>query len=398
MKKWLLLIILIAFTSVPAKVQAISREKENSDWYESTELLISEYLEDLNTNEWTPFLKYIEEEGIDFLEGESASEVIRRLVSGDFTFSWQSFLNDLIRVFFREFNLNLVLMAKIMVIATMCSIFKNMNNSFHNPSVGEIGYFICYSLVMILIIQSFISILSLGKTSIDNMSDFMQLLFPVLLGLLTAMGSFSSVTIMQPAIGMVIGTVGSVLTNFIFPLITLSAVVTLVNQISNRIQIKKLGKLLSNLCTWTLAFIFTIFISILAIQGALTASFDGISIRTARFAVDTFVPIVGKMFSQSLDTIVGCALLVKNAVGAAGLIIIMLICLAPVVKIFCLLFLYKLTGALLEPITDKRIVDSLNGIGNVLSILLITVVGIAMMFFMTIALMIATGNIAVMLR
>ena len=144
--------------------------------------------------------------------------------------------------------------------------------------------------------------------------------------------------------------------------------------------------------------IFTIFISVLAIQGALTASIDGISIRTAKFAVDTFVPIVGKMFSQSLDTIVGCALLVKNAVGAAGLIILVLICLAPAVKIFSLLFLYKLAGALLEPITDERIVESLNGIGNVLSILLITVLGIAIMFFMTVALLIATGNTAVMLR
>jgi len=75
-----------------------------------------------------------------------------------------------------------------------------------------------------------------------------------------------------------------------------------------------------------------------------------------------------------------------------------LLCLAPAVKIFSLLFLYKLAGALLEPITDKRITDCLGGIGNVLSILLITVLGIALMFFLTVTLMIGTGNTTVMLR
>lgn len=395
MKK-LLYVLLIAFILVPVKGHAASHE--NNNWYESTEVLIDEQLDNINTSEWSPFLKYVKEEGIALLEDESAHDVIRRLISGEFTFSLQDLLNNLIRIFFSEFNLNLGLMVKIMVISIICGIFRNMNDSFNNPSVGEIGYFVCYSLVMILIIQSFFSILSLGKTSIDNMSGFMQLLFPVLLGLLTSIGSFASASIMHPTIGMVVGTVGSVLTNLVFPLITLSAVITLINHISNRIQIKKLGKLFNNLCTWILAFIFTVFISVLAIQGALTASFDGISIRTAKFAVDTFVPIVGKMFSQSLDTIVGCALLVKNAVGAAGLIIITLICFAPAIKIFSLLFLYKLTGALLEPITDKRIVESLNEIGSVLSILLITVLGSALMFFITITLMIATGNTAVMLR
>jgi stage III sporulation protein AE len=147
-----------------------------------------------------------------------------------------------------------------------------------------------------------------------------------------------------------------------------------------------------------LSFVFTIFIGVLTIQGAMTASFDGISIRTAKFAMDTFVPIVGKMLSQSLDAVIGCSLLLKNAVGTAGLIIIGLLSMAPAVKIFTLMFLYKLSGSLLEPITDKRIADCLNGTGNVLLVLLVTVLGIALMFFLTTALMIAAGNTAVMLR
>lgn len=395
MKRWLLLLIL-GIMLFP--VQALAAPQADSGWNESIEEILTDQLDELNTNDWEPFLRYIQLEDADFLGGETIDQVIRRLITGHFSFTWQDLLNHLLRIFFHEFNLNLMLIVKITVISVICSIFKNMNDSFDNPSVGGIGYYVCYSIVMILIIQSFLSILSVGKLSVERMSAFMKILFPVLLGLLTSMGNFTSVTVLQPAVGILVAITGSVLTNFVFPLITLSAVTSLVNQISERIQVQRLGKLLNNLCIWTLTFVFTIFIGVLTIQGVLTATFDGISIRTARFAMDTFVPVVGKMFSQSLDTIIGCALLVKNAVGAAGMIIIILLCLAPAVKIFSLMFLYKLAGALLEPITDRRIIECLNGISSVLSILLITVLGIALMFFLTITLMIATGNTAVMLR
>ena len=126
------------------------------------------------------YLKYIKEEGVDVFGNESAVEIIMQLVSGQFTFSWKDCLSKLVKIFFRELTLNLVLIVKIIVIAIFCGIFKNMNDSFNNPSVGEVGYFACYSIVMILVVQSFISILTIGKTSIDKMSNFMQLLFQFL--------------------------------------------------------------------------------------------------------------------------------------------------------------------------------------------------------------------------
>ena len=67
-------------------------------------------------------------------------------------------------------------------------------------------------------------------------------------------------------------------------------------------------------------------------------------------------------------------------------------------KIFSLIAIYKLSGALLEPISDKRIVSCLNEIGSVLVILLVTLIGIAIMFFLTIALLMGIGNITVMMR
>ena len=345
---------------------AYAAPDESGNQAESLEDIMADQLDELDTREWEPFLKDIQDQGTDLFDGESAGEVIRSLVTGQFSFRWKDVLELVARSFFREFRLNLALMAKIIVIAVLCGIFRNMNDSFDNSSVGEIGYFVCYGIVVILILQSLTSILEVGKAGIERMSGFMQILMPVLLALLAAVGSPATSSVMQPAVGVLAGTVGALLKNIMLPLITLSAVVSLVNNISESVQIQKLGKLLNNLCVWILTFIFTIFVGVLTVQGAMTSSFDGISIRTAKFALDTFVPVVGKMFSQSLDTIIGCSLLLKNAVGVAGLIVIGLQCLAPGLKILSLMLLYKLSGALLEPITDKRIVECLNGIGSAL--------------------------------
>jgi stage III sporulation protein AE len=377
---------------------AYAAPENTGDWMDSLEDMIFQQLNELELNNWEPYLKYIEEQGLDLFEGESVKDIIKDMVTGRFTFSWQNVLARVTSVFFQELGINLMLMAKIIVLAVLCSILRNMNDSFNSPSVGEIGYFVCYSIVIILIIQSMITILNVGRSSIELMSGFMQILLPILLVLLTAIGSIASSSVLQPAVGALTGVVGSILKNIMLPLITLSTVVTLVNYISERVQIQKLSKLLNNICVWFLTFVFTIFIGVLTIQGAVTSSFDGISIRTAKFALDTFVPIVGKMFSQSLDTIIGCSLLLKNAIGIAGLIIIGILCISPGVKILSLMFMYKLSSALLEPITDKRIVECLNDIGSILNVLFITFMGISLMFFLTVTLVIGTGNTSVMLR
>ena len=393
MRKMILtmLLVLALFVS-PAYAAPAESENREAD----PEDILTDQIDELNTADWEPYWKALQDQGMDISEGKSAKEMIRKLVTGQFTLGWKDILDRILDVFFREFRPNLMLMAKIIVIATLCGLFKNMNDSFRNPSVGEVAYFACYSIIVILILQSLMSALEIGKTGIEQMTEFMQVLYPILLAMLTAVGNVTTSSVLQPAVGVLVGIVGTLLKDIMIPLITLSAVVHLISYISDRVQIKKLGKLLNQISVWILGFVFTIFVGVLTIQGAMTSSFDGLSVRTAKFALDQFVPVVGKMLSQSMDTIIGCSILLKNAAGVTGLIIIGMLCLAPGMKILALMLLYKLSGALLEPITDQRIVDCLDGIGSVLNVLFITVVGIALMFFLTVALIIGTGNASLM--
>ncbi|NLZ55022.1 MAG: stage III sporulation protein AE, partial [Thermoanaerobacteraceae bacterium] len=142
----------------------------------------------------------------------------------------------------------------------------------------------------------------------------------------------------------------------------------------------------------------SVFLGILVVQGAAASAVDGISIRTAKFASKNFIPIVGGIFSDTVDTVVGCSLILKNAIGFAGLIVILLTILFPVIKILAMVFIYRLAGAIIQPLGEEAMVKCLNDMANNLTFIAITVSSVALMFFVAVTVIIASGNITLMMR
>ena len=136
----------------------------------------------------------------------------------------------------------------------------------------------------------------------------------------------------------------------------------------------------------------------MTIQGVAASSFDGVTARTAKYAVDNLIPIIGGFLSDAVDTIIGCSLLIKNAGGAFGLFFLFIIILFPLIKIVALILIYKLSSAMIEPIADGRIVDSLNDMAKSLILVFVAVLSVAIMFFIVVTIIISTGNITVMMR
>jgi stage III sporulation protein AE len=365
---------------------------------EQMQLGIERQLNGLGIQSWDKFIREIQEQGNPLFSETSTKDMLKKIITGDFDFDVKGLWLHIIKIFYSEITANLELMAKIIALAVICGILNNMQDSFQNVSTAEAAYFVCYLVVVFLIIQSIVLVLEVGRRAVDNIVSFTQILFPILLALLISVGGVASSAILSPTVGLMAGFMGTILRNVMFPLILCSTVIVLVNHISDKVQLNRLSALFKNVCEWLLGIIFTVFVGALTVQGVMAASIDGISIRTAKFAVDAFVPIVGGMFAQAVDMVVGCSLLIKNAVGLMGLLVIAFICLYPVLKILCIMAVYKISSAILEPVTDKRISDCLNDIGNILIILAITVSGMAIMFFLAITLIIGVGNAATMMR
>ena len=399
MKKLAILALIGMLLLIPSRIAIASvTEEPKVDIGEEIRKIAREQLDTLDINQWNEFVEELDSYQGSLFINVNPKEMIMNIVTGNFELDWREIYETIGKTFFTEISLNLSLMAKIFAIAIIMGILNNFKTNFSDGTVGELAWIVCYIMIVVLIIQSITVVLNVGKNAMEQMTSFMQILFPALLALLIGMGGIASSGIMQPATVLLSGITGIFLKNVMIPLIFLSTILVLISNINDDISLESLSKLTKNICTWVLGIVFTIFIGVLSIQGILAASFDGISIRTTKYAIETFVPLVGKMFSQTVDILIGCSLMLKNAVGVVGLMVAIALSLYPTLKILSLMAIYKLCSALLEPISDKRIVTCLNEIGNILIILFVTLLGIAIMFFLTIALLMGIGNITVMMR
>jgi stage III sporulation protein AE len=141
----------------------------------------------------------------------------------------------------------------------------------------------------------------------------------------------------------------------------------------------------------------TIFIAIITIRSIAAKSLDLVTMKTAKFAVDSFIPVVGKTLSDAISTVAGYTVLLKNAISSIGLIVVIVIMLLPIIKILIMAFIYKLTAALIEPISDKKVVSVIDSAGNSLIMINSCIISVSIMFFIMITIVASTGKSIIML-
>lgn len=323
---------------------------------------------------------------------------ITNAAKGKFNLSVKSILNGVLHYFFKEIYINIGILIKLIVLIVLCAILKNLQSSFLSASVGELAFFVCYIVIVSVLIVSLNSVLTMGRSIIDDMVDFMQASIPILITLLVSSGNITSGGIFQPILVVIIEIAAAIMKNIFIPLILLSTILSLVNNISDKVQISKLASFLKQTGTVILGLILTVFIAIITIQGSVGAVVDGVSSKTAKFAIGAFIPVAGKYLADAADTVLGCTLLIKNASGIAVMIGIVSICLVPIIKIFALISLYKMTAVLVEPIAENRIVKCINDVAGSLTFVLGVVACVAFMFLIAITAIIASSSISSAIR
>ncbi|MFX0559259.1 stage III sporulation protein AE [Tepidibacillus infernus] len=313
-------------------------------------------------------------------------------------FKLQSFFVGLLKYFFYEILYNAKLIGTIILLTVFSTVLQHIQTAFEKNTVSKVAFAISYMVLIIIAINSFTVAINSARDAIQEMINFMVALIPLVLTLLASMGNAISAAMFHPLIIFLINVIGTVVYKVIFPLIFFSAVLSIVSSISDKFQVSQLAKLLRNISVGALGVFLTIFLGVISVQGASASVADGVTLRTAKYITGNFVPVVGKMFSDAADTVIGASLLVKNAVGMAGVLILLLIVIFPAVKILTLAFIYNLSAAIMQPLGNSPIIGTLNMIGKNLIFVFAALAAIGLMFFLALTIIITAGNISVMMR
>lgn len=342
------------------------------------------------------FLKASEKYTKNVFTDVNISELFASSLTGniDNIFKFSNFGN----LFLKEINSALNVLASILIIIIIHSIFKSIIENLENTTSSQIAYFIQYIAIVTIIVNSFVSILDITKDSINEIINFMNMLVPIFVTLMITTGNLVTTNIAQPILIFLINFIGNFINVFLIPMLLISITLSIISNISDKIQIDRLSKFFKSSIIWILGIILTIFTCVLSIEGTLSSSVDGLTSKTAKAVVSNFIPVVGKIMGDTVETVIGCTNILKNSVGIIGVIIIIGISITPVIKISILWFAFNITSSICEIVADKKIVKLLGNIADSYKILLAILMSVSIMFIIGITIVIKITNSSLMFR
>jgi len=362
------------------------------------EALLKEQLEVLPTDKVEAFWKQLQEEYGGFLPYLETPSLAEQLLPGGEGLNIQSVLQGLMAYFFHEVRQNAHLLGMLVVLTVFAMILGSIQSSFEQQTVATVAYAIVFLTLMVLVINSFRLAMDLASTTISNMVNLMLALIPLLLSLLLSLGNMVSASVFHPLILFMVHVVGNTIATIVLPLIFLAGVMNMVSSFTGRYQVSQLAELLNKLSLGALGVLTTLFLSVISLQGLTATVADGVTLRTAKFLAGNFVPVVGKLFADAADTVVAASLLVKNAIGMAGVLTLLFICVFPAIKILILSLIYTFAGAVMQPLGDSPVTTCLSLVGRSLVFMFAAMAMVALMFFLAITVVIVAGNVTLMMR
>lgn len=382
------LLILLSTIQIPITcycIQTITNEIDESTIKEQQESFgINSFIE--NANQYTG----------EFLEGIDVKDILNSAIKGEIDNT--KLYQNLLKIMGNEVQTGIKCLLSILVIIIIHSILKSISENLENDTICRLIYYVQYIAIVTIIMTNFSDIISMVKETADNLVGFMNTLIPILVSLMLYTGSITTSSILEPLILFMINFIGNLIETILIPLTLIMASLTIVSKIGDKVQIDKIAKFLKSGITWGLGIILTIFVGVVSLEGTLSSSVDGITAKTTKAIVSSAIPIVGKILGDAVDTVLGCGIILKNAVGVVGVILVIGICIMPIIKLGTLTICYKLLAGVCEPIADEKIVKLLEQIGDIFKILLAILTSVSVMVIIGTTLLIKMSNSGMMYR
>lgn len=348
-------------------------------------------IDDVDLSTWEQVLQSLPDDVRALWDGHSVQSMLEQAALGkNIAFSDQIF-NAILDVVRDSFPEGLHLLLRLVAVALLTGLVRALSDA-GMGGLNDIAGFVCHCFGAFIAMAAFMSLAAVARDCINQVTSFIELAFPVLLTLLTSVGGITTAGVFQPAMALLCNGVAMVIQSVVLPIILAGGIMGMLNNMTGRVQLGNLFNLSKSAVKWIIGITFTLYFGITSMQGMTAAAFDGVSVRTAKYAIDKFVPIVGGMVSGTVDTVLRCAILLKNAAGIAAVMLTFGIVLTPLIRIAVSIFAFRIAAALSEPVADARLPKMYASLADVLTYLFAAVAALASMFMITVGLLISIGN------
>ena len=332
----------------------------------------------------------VKSEGI--AETQNFYERTEKITSGEFEWSFSGVLSYLGNLLFGEIKDNFSSLMKMIVVAVMAGILCNIEGSFAKDSITNMGFLTCFMMIAGLSVSVFRDVVALARETIDNLHIFTQGLIPTVASISVSGGNGAAASI-SPLLFVCMQTITYLAKNFFLPFHLVICALSIINNVTERFHIGRLIEFARQILKWSTGILLTVYIGLLGFQGFSVGYLNGVAGKTVKYAVCNFIPLVGSALAESVEAVCASAALVKNAVGVAGIISLISICLMPLCKLLALSALYRFAAGVAEPVTDKRITNLLGETAANITQTFVILLMLSVMFIISIGLLCSFTNL-----
>ncbi len=387
------MIILISIASIISPLKTFCADETMIEISEDLNNSIIDELDNIDFSAFNEVLVEFQNKNTNIFSIENIKDKVYSIISGENAISYSSFFASIFSIFIDLILKYLPLLSVIIAIGVISNLLSGAKSNFSEKSTNNLVHLVCFLSVCILMIGMITNLIKTTSSSIGSMVGQINVLFPILLTLMVGIGANASAGVFQPIVAIISTYVADFFNYFIIPLFMASFVFNIITNLSDNIKLDKFNSFISSLFKWSVGLVFTLFFAIMTIQGISGGTFDSLSIRTTKYTIKSYIPIMGGYLSDGMDLILSSSILIKNAVGLVGILVIITTILSPLLEIVVFSLMLKLVSAILQPMNNNKTSNFLMSISKSITMLSSAIIAIGFMYLISIGLVMTTSNV-----
>ncbi len=332
------------------------------------------------------------DETLEELLGEerfSFTETVKQLISGEIPFTREQIGEILRDAIFSDLEQHKKTAVSVLMLILVSAIFTNFTGAFGKSQVADISFYMMYLLLFTVLMRAFSVMSQETLDCINKVLGFMKVLMPsYLAAAVFASGSLTGVAYYEFTLAL-IGAIQWILKYVVIPAVNFYVLFSLLNHIAKEDYLSKIAELMKSFISWSLKTLAAAAIGIQTVQCLILPAVDSFKTAVLNKTAGA-IPGVGNIFNSVTEVVLGSAILIKNAIGVAGLLVLAVLCAFPMVKLAVCTVLYKVISAVVQPAADKRMADCVSGVGEGAAMLLRILVTTGILFFISVAMVTAS--------
>ena len=381
-KKLIIFSILVLLLMLPNAVTIISAEADQLN--DS----INEQIENIDLSGLQDFLDSQTNlpNNVDFFQ------MISDLLSGNYKSEAASAVEYVFEILLNGVYRTIPVIISVLAIAIICSLVKNLRMSNCSSGVILAINFVSISVVIVLVGTQLLSFFNETKNIIENIANLSEIMSPIILTLMVASGGNVSAGIYSPTVSFLSSGIINIFLSIILPIVGVTMIIAVISSLSDNVKLNKLSDFFSSILKWIFGLTVTVFSLFLTVQGIAAATFDGISIKAAKYAISNSITIVGGFISGGFDLVLAGSVIIKNTLGIVTVFILFYVVVYPIINMAVFSMLLKLVSGLVEPTGENNISGFCTAVSKSISYLIAAVACVGLMLFITILLMMFSAS------